>query len=211
MGSFFSEYPAGLLDESTGVSQQKIMKLLDEAISELEADPNSPIRWAVMRLFVRTDIDMGTRARVSKALRQLNLVEMVSHKEFDLLTLQIIGTCTVRFGENESNLYLLEQLNLVAKYYASKFSGKVPRVASASESKSLNALRQLVEGAAALSQSDDLSESLGLFGEILVSLANSWPGAAPVLLEVADNTIRNVSLESAGKLWKSVLTLRTMQ
>jgi hypothetical protein len=105
---------------------------------------------------------------------------------------------------------MVNQLESVAKYYASKYPGRVPMFASSTESDCLSALRQLVEGAAALFKYNDLSDALGLFGETLVSLAMAWPGAASALREVADKTVRQVRIEPAEKMWKSVLTLRAI-
>jgi uncharacterized membrane protein len=82
--------------------------------------------------------------------------------------------------------------------------------ASSTESKSLAALRQLIEVAAALSKCKSLSNALGLFGEILVVLAIAWPRTTSTLREVADNTIRQVNIEPTGKMWRSVLVLRAI-
>lgn len=211
MGSFFTKYAAGLLDESSGVSGQNVKQLIDRAIDDLEANPNSPLFWGVAKLFIRMELNQQIRERVSRALTQVKLVDMVKDNEDDIALLLIIGTCAVRFGTNESRDYMLKQLEMVAQYYACKYPGKVPIFASQGESKSLFALRQLVEGAAALSKRSDLSEALGYFGEVLVRVAKAWPGAAPALREVADNTTRQVRIDSAGSLWESSLILRSLQ
>ena len=150
------------------------------------------------------------REKMSAIASRLNLVEMVSQKEADIVLLQIIGTCILQIGASEPRIQFIEQLTKLATYYSDKYPGEVQRVASPKEDPRCNALWQLVEGAAAVSRNNDLTEAFGRFGEILVSLANAWPGATSLIREAADNTIRNIQTEHASNLWKSVLILKSM-
>jgi len=209
-GLMFTEYSGGLLNESMGVSEQNVQQLLENAVADLEANPNSPIHWKVVKLFVRGNISEQHREKVDFALKQVGLVDMVSNNVDDLGTLMIIGSCAASMGTDESRQHILDQLCAMAKHYSSKSSGEVPGFASKLENDGLAELRQLVEGIAALSRKQDFVEALGYFGDALVSLATEWPGAAPELFDVAENTIRQVHLEKAGNLWRSALTLRAI-
>lgn len=210
VGSYFVEPPIGLFNESEGPNEQHIADLQEKAFADLETEPNSAICWSFMKLFMTSGMMESQREKMSAITTRLNLLEMISRKEADIALLQIIGTCILQIGASESRIQFINQLTELAAYFSDKYSGKVQRVASPKEDASCNALWQLVEGAAAISRNNDLTEAFGGFGEILVRLANAWPGATSLLREVADNTIRSIHTENSGQLWKSFLKLRSM-
>jgi len=210
IGSYFVNPPIGLLNESEGPNEQYIAGLQEKAFADLDTEPNSAICWSFLRLFMTSSMTESQREKMSATTTRLNLVEIVSRKEADIALLQTIGKCILQIGTSESRIQFINQLTELATYLSNKFPGEVQRVAFPKEDASCNALWQLVEGAAAISRNNDLTEAFGVFGEILVRLANAWPGATSLLREVADNTIRSIHTENSGQLWKSFLKLRSM-
>lgn len=210
IGSYFVEPPIGLFNESEGPNEQHIADLQEKAFVDLEAEPNSAICWSFMRLFMTSGMTAAQREKMSVIATRLNLVEVVSRKEDDITLMQVMGTCILQIGSIEPRIQFIEQLIKLAAYFSDKYPGEVQRVTFPKEDVRCNALWQLVEGAAAVSKNNDLTEAFGGFGEILVSLASAWPGATSLLREVADNTVRSIRTKYSGKLWKSLLLLREM-
>ncbi|MBK5274451.1 MAG: hypothetical protein JJE30_05305 [Desulfuromonadales bacterium] len=210
IGSYFVKPPIGLFNESEGPNEQHIAGLQEKAFADLETEPNSAICWSFMRLFMTSGMTGSQREKMSAIATRLNLVEMVSRKEADITLMQVIGTCILQIGASESRIQFIEQLIKLAAYYSDKYPGEVQRAGTPQEDPRCNALWQLVEGAASVSRSIDLTEAFGGFGNILVDLAKAWPGATSLLREVADNTIRSIRTEHSGQLWKSFLQLRAI-
>lgn len=210
IGSYFVEPPIGLFNESEEPIEQHITNLQEKAFTDLEAEPNSSICWSFMRLFMASGMTEAQSEKMSAIATRLNLVEMISRKETNINLLHIIGTCILQINSSDTRIQFINQLTELAAYFSGKYPGMVKRVASPKEDASSNALWQLVEGTAAISRNIDLDVAFGEFGEILVRLANAWPGATTMLREVVDNTAKSVRTKHSVNLWKSFLLLRTL-
>jgi tetratricopeptide (TPR) repeat protein len=211
LGSFLGNRPRGIFDAALDPTVNACSQALENVIVQLEQMPGSSISWLAIWAFGRPILDDQWKIRLNAILRKVDLLESIRQGEDGngIILFQIIGNCCVRLGNNAALSEVLSQLRQSAAYYATKYPARLIWTNSTGQDEAMTVLRQLLEGAASLSQDDDISEGLTRFGEIVVSLANEWPGAVSVLREVVENILSMSSGKFTRGLWKSWVILRS--
>lgn len=210
VGSFLLNRPYGIFEAPFDPTEDNCNQAIENVLAMLEQAPTSDSSWLAIWAFGRPRLDDLRKARLNAVLRKLDLVKIIDEGGDDIVLFQIIGACCVRLGDNTTRPEVLEQLRRAVGHYATKFLGKLTWIDSTGPNSAMKALRQVLEGVAALSQSDDISEGFTRFGEATVDLANAWPEAVPVLREVVENVLSITSGKYTRGLWKSWIILRSI-
>lgn len=210
--TIFSCRPKGIFKAASDPSLEACKQVVGNFLSTLEQDLDIASSWFAVWWFGRFGLNELEKSRLNSAIEKVDFVLLSQHKDADAdaFVLAVVGNCCVRLGGGDARHAITNQVKNMATFYSTKFPDQRAWIDQSDDNEAVNALKQLLECVASISQSDNISESFQKFSEIIEEIATIWTSAAPELRRVIENILKSIDAKHSKDLWRSLVRLRSL-